>query len=79
MLQAEIPPNILRDARGVCGINPSWQALYRSCKLCLLSPPSHEMTLRETHLSPFPFSHVMSLNLSYHIFPVLHILTLSLS
>ncbi|KAF9370113.1 hypothetical protein CPB97_003014 [Podila verticillata] len=35
MLQAEIPANILRDARGVCGTNPSWQALYRSSTLIM--------------------------------------------
>ncbi|KAG0359992.1 hypothetical protein BG005_011763 [Podila minutissima] len=35
MLQAEIPSNILRDARGVCGINPSWQALYRSSMIIM--------------------------------------------
>ncbi|KAG0340604.1 hypothetical protein BG000_011646 [Podila horticola] len=35
MLQAEIPTNILRDARAVCGINPRWQTLYRSSTLIM--------------------------------------------
>ncbi|KAG0040818.1 hypothetical protein BGZ82_008876 [Podila clonocystis] len=35
ILQSQIPPNILRDARVVCGINPSWQTLYRSSKLIM--------------------------------------------
>lgn len=78
MLQAEIPPNILRDARGVCGIHPSWQALYRSCKLCLSSPPPYEMTPREALCLHFLFlKSLTSLTVSFLFLHVLSPLSLS--